>query len=116
MDNVPKKEFIKTLGMPETGHVHMSDGKALEHGIPEYIVRPARMHSWPLSNIVKVVDFGESFLQKTVPQTLHTPLAVWAPEVIFEDHMDYRTDLWSLGCIVGEEVDYRFHLIGVNRS
>lgn len=109
MDNVPDKEFIKVLGKPEIGHVHRSDGKALGPGIPEYIVRPAGMHLWPLSNIIKIVDFGESFLQQTVPQTLHTPLPVRAPEIIFGDHLDYHVDLWSLGCMVGEATDYRFN-------
>ena len=108
MDSVPDKEFIETLGKPEIGHVHRSDGKALEPGIPEYIVRHAGTHSWPSSNIIKIVDFGESFLQQTVPQTLHTPLTVRAPEVIFGDHLDYRVDLWSLGCLVGKAANYKF--------
>ena len=107
MDSVPDKEFIEMLGNPEIGHVHRSDGKALEPGIPEYIVRPAGTHSWPLSNIIKIVDFDESFLQQTVPQTLHTPLTVRAPEVIFGDHLDYRVDLWSLGCLVGKATNYK---------
>lgn len=107
MDSVPDKEFIKTLGKPEIGHVHRSDGKALEPGIPEYVVRPAGTHWWPLSNIIKIVDFGESFLQQTAPQTLHTPLTVRAPEVIFGDHLDYRADLWSLGCLVGKAANYK---------
>ncbi|BCR88234.1 serine/threonine-protein kinase [Aspergillus chevalieri] len=97
-------EFLhqEKIGHGEIGHVHRSDGKALEPGIPEYVVRPAGTHSWPLSNIIKIVDFGESFLQQTIPQTLHTPLTVRAPEVIFGDHLDYRVDLWSLGCLLFE--------------
>lgn len=110
MDNVPETEFIETLGKPDIGQVHTRDGKALEPGIPEYIVRPAGMHSWPLSNTIKIVDFGESFLQQTVPETLHTPLSVRAPEIIFKDRLDYRVDLWSLGCMVSPnyQTNYRF--------
>lgn len=103
MDNVPEKEFMETLGKPDIGHVHRHDGNALEPGIPEYIVRPAKTYrysTWPLSNIIKIIDFGESFLQQTAPETLHTPLTVRAPEVIFGDRLDYRVDLWSLGCLV----------------
>lgn len=33
--NVPDKEFIETSGKPGFGHVHRSDGKALEPGVPE---------------------------------------------------------------------------------
>ncbi|RAK95598.1 kinase-like protein [Aspergillus ibericus CBS 121593] len=102
MDKIPEHELIKILGKPEIGHVKRNDGRSLGPGIPEYIVRPARTCSWPLSHTIKLIDFGESFLQHNVPQTLHTPLAVRAPEVIFQDHLDYRIDLWSLGCMLFE--------------
>ncbi|PYI03357.1 kinase-like protein [Aspergillus sclerotiicarbonarius CBS 121057] len=102
MDNIPEHEFIKILGKPDIGHVHRNDGRSLGPGIPEYIVRPARTCSWPLSHTIKIIDFGESFSQQNVPQTLHTPLVVRAPEVIFQDRLDYRIDLWSLGCMLFE--------------
>jgi serine/threonine protein kinase len=50
--------------------------------------------------MIKIVDFGESFLQQNTPHTLHTPLPVRAPEVIFRDFLDYVEHLWSLGCMV----------------
>ncbi|KAK9237325.1 kinase-like domain-containing protein [Lipomyces kononenkoae] len=103
---VPEEEFIEMLGKPEIGHVRRSDGKALEPGIPEYIVRPAsssyRTHSWSSSYPIKIIDFGESFLPTSVPRTLHTPLPVRAPEVIFRDHLDYHVDLWCMGCMLFE--------------
>lgn len=100
-DNIPEQDFIKRLGTPDIGHVRRKDGCQLDPGIPEYIVRPARTHSCPLSGSIKIVDFGEAFSQENVPQTLHTPLSVRAPEVIFGGQLDYRVDLWSLGCMVG---------------
>ncbi|KAK9369431.1 kinase-like domain-containing protein, partial [Lipomyces kononenkoae] len=51
---------------------------------------------------IKIVDFGESFLHTTVPRTLHAPLPVRAPEVIFRDRLDYHVDLWSMGCMLFE--------------
>lgn len=92
---------MDALGKPEIGHVRRTDGKLLEDGVPEYIFRPAvfRSQSW-LSHEIKIIDFGESFLQSSVPNTLHTPLAVRAPEIIFKDPLDYRVDLWSMGCLV----------------
>lgn len=102
MANIPEDEFINLLGKPDVRYVHCNDGGRLGHGIPEYIVRPASLHSrsWPLSDTIKLVDFGESFPRKDAPKTLHTPLVVRAPEVIFKDRLDYRVDLWSLGCMV----------------
>ncbi|KAL5355294.1 kinase-like domain-containing protein [Aspergillus floccosus] len=102
MDNVPEQDFIETLGKPDIGHVHTTDGKQLDPGIPEYIVRPSGTYSCPLSGMTKLVDFGEAFTEQNVPRTLHTPLPVRAPEVIFGDCMDYRVDLWSLGCLLFE--------------
>ncbi|PWY96163.1 serine protein kinase [Aspergillus sclerotioniger CBS 115572] len=102
MDNLTEDEVIKILGKPEIGHVHRNDGQSLGPGIPEYIVRPASTSSWPLSHTIKIIDYGESFSQQSVPRTLHTPLEVRAPEVIFQDSLDYRVDLWSLGCMLFE--------------
>ncbi|BCS07329.1 hypothetical protein ALUC_11710A [Aspergillus luchuensis] len=104
MANIPEDEFINLLGKPDVRYVHCNDGGRLGHGIPEYIVRPASLHSrsWPLSDTIKLVDFGESFPRKDAPKTLHTPLVVRAPEVIFKDRLDYRVDLWSLGCMLFE--------------
>ncbi|OJD15291.1 CMGC protein kinase [Emergomyces pasteurianus Ep9510] len=104
MDNVTEEGFTEMLGKPEIGYVRRSDGKDLEPGIPEYIVKPTsyRAHSWNSAQSIKIIDFGESFLPTAIPQTLHTPLAVRAPEVIFQDRIDYRVDLWSMGCMLFE--------------
>ncbi|KAJ6070587.1 hypothetical protein N7467_011906 [Penicillium canescens] len=106
INNLTEEKFTEMLGKPEVGYVRRSDGKDLESGIPEYIVRPTsyRTHTWNSAQSIKIIDFGESFLHTAVPQTLHTPLPVRAPEVIFQDRIDYRVDLWSMGCMVGELV------------
>jgi serine/threonine-protein kinase SRPK3 len=54
---------------------------------------------------IKIVDFGESFSKDDIPETLHTPLCVRAPEVFFEEKLDYRVYLWSMGCMVSVDVD-----------
>ncbi|OAX84919.1 CMGC/SRPK protein kinase [Emergomyces africanus] len=102
MNNVTEEGFIEMLGEPEIGYVRRSDEKELEPGIPKYIVKPTtyQTRSWNLAQSIKIIDFGESFLSSAVPQTLHTPLPVRAPEVIFQDRIDYRVDMWSMGCMV----------------
>ncbi|OJD24178.1 CMGC/SRPK protein kinase [Blastomyces percursus] len=104
MDSVTEERFTEMLGKPEIGYARRSDGKDLEPGIPEYIVRPTSYwtHSWNSAQSIKIIDFGESFLPTAIPQTLHTPLAVRAPEVIFQDRIDYHVDLWSMGCMLFE--------------
>jgi len=102
LDSLTEEALMNRLQPPRTGKVTRLSGKALEPGIPEYLVSPT---SLPVSDLtstssVKIVDFGESFLSDNKPGTLHTPLVVRAPEVIFEDDWDYRVDLWSMGCMV----------------
>ena len=77
------------------------DCEPTEPGVPEYLVRPASYSvRTSLSELIKIVDYGESFLDPDPPATLHTPLAIRAPEVVFEDNFDHRVDLWSMGCLV----------------
>ncbi|QQK42274.1 protein kinase [Penicillium digitatum] len=104
IDDLTEERFIEMLGKPEVGYVQKRDGKCLEAGVPEYVVKPASYenHSWNLAQDVKIIDFGESFLHTAPPKTLHTPLSLRAPEVIFQDHIDYRVDLWSMGCMLFE--------------
>lgn len=106
IDDLSEERFIRMLGKPDIGYVQKRencDRKCLEPGIPEYIVRPAsRQTLWNPAQTVKILDFGESFLHTTISKTLHTPLSLRAPEVIFRDRIDHRVDLWSMGCMVGE--------------
>lgn len=104
MDDLTEERFTEMLGKPEIGDVQRRDGKCLEPGVPEYIVRPTsyRTHCWNQDQAIKIIDFGESFLCTAVPETLHTPLSLRAPEVIFQDRIDHRVDLWSMGCMVGD--------------
>ncbi|KAJ5772948.1 hypothetical protein N7457_007844 [Penicillium paradoxum] len=98
------KQFTDILGKPELGLVRRLDGQGLEANVPSYMVKPTPYptQSWDSAQSIKIIDFGESFLRTTIPQTLHTPLPVRAPEVIFEDRIDYQVDLWSMGCMLFE--------------
>lgn len=97
-----EEDLIKKITIPETGPVTRSDGKDLTAEVPKYLVWPT---SFPANvptahDKIKIIDFGESFQSEDRPQTLHTPLVLRAPEVIFGDRWDHRVDLWSLGCMV----------------
>jgi len=72
--------------------------------MPTFLVEPTSFPNflYPLPSQVKIIDFGESFFSGDVPDTLHTPLPVRPPEVIFGDKLDYRVDLWTAGCLVSE--------------
>ncbi|KAI9679435.1 MAG: hypothetical protein M1817_005457 [Caeruleum heppii] len=106
VDSLREEDFLQKLGKPETGLVRRKDGKPLERGMPEYLVRPTCYPADISVSVhpIKIVDFGESFLSNEVPGTPHTPLPVRAPEIIFEDKLDHRVDLWSMGCMLFELV------------
>jgi serine/threonine protein kinase len=106
LDKVSDEAFFEMLGKPGIGRVQRRDGKELELGVPEYIVKPTsyRTHSLNSAESIKIIDFGESFLCTAVPHMLHTPLPVRAPEVIFQDQIDHHVDLWSMGCMVREMI------------
>lgn len=107
LDKLSEDVLFEILGKPEIGRLQRHDGKDLELGMPEYIVRPTayRTRSWNSSQSIKIIDFGESFLCTAAPHTLHTPLSVRAPEVLFQDQIDYHVDLWSMGCMVREAME-----------
>lgn len=103
--SMSEQEFMGALGILKTGEVVHKDGLPLESHVPSYQVYSSTYSKGLIVDalripVVKIVDFGESFLCTQAPATLHTPLALRAPEVLFGDKIDHRADLWSLGCLV----------------
>jgi serine/threonine-protein kinase SRPK3 len=107
LHTLTEDELLKKLGKTRTGPVTRKDGNPLEANMPAYLVGPA---SYPvnlsLPQQIKIIDFGESFPSTDVPETINTPICLRAPEVLFEDKLDYRVDLWSAGCLVSIPPDY----------
>lgn len=101
--SVSEEILMERLGRPQTGLVRCSEGRPLKQGMPQYLVWSADfpMDKPSLDNPIKLIDFGESFLPSNKPGTLHTPLALRAPELLLEDEWNIKTDLWTLGCTVG---------------
>lgn len=103
MNSLDERTFFDRLGEPETGPVNRRDGKSLAGNVPSHIVRSARFRKRDIlqsSASIKIIDYREAFLTTNVPSTLHTPLPVRAPEVVFGDVLDHGVDLWSAGCLV----------------
>lgn len=112
-----EKGFFERVGSPYASPVTRFDGERLMGNVPSHIVRPAsfRMKDMLLSSpTVKIIDFGEAFFKDSFPDTLHTPLSVRAPEVIFGDPFDRRVDMWSAGCLVGHPTNISQPETGAN--
>ncbi|RKK99087.1 hypothetical protein BFJ71_g6459 [Fusarium oxysporum] len=100
-----ERDLIARLGDPEMGLVTRRDGKPLSSNIPTCIVRPSSFRHKDVQRLlsspsIKIIDFGEAFFNHDTLNTLHTPLPVRAPEIVFGDRLNNRVDLWSTGCLV----------------
>ncbi|KAM4064680.1 kinase [Hirsutella rhossiliensis] len=99
--------FFDKLGEPEISLVSRLDGRPLSDNVPTYVVRPTLFLNKNIllsSRSVKIIDFGEAFFNNNIPRTLHIPLPVRVPEVVFGDLLDRRVDLWSAACMLFELV------------
>ncbi|KAJ5383744.1 hypothetical protein N7517_001655 [Penicillium concentricum] len=103
MHGLPEERFMELLSKPDIGKVTRSDGKPIDIGVPEYLVGHTLYRREALSfDTIKIIDFGESFTLDKPPRNLNTPLAIRAPEILFNDRLDYRVDLWAMGCMLFE--------------
>ncbi|KAH6612603.1 serine protein kinase [Boeremia exigua] len=101
-----EQEFLQKLGDPNTSPIRRVDGAPLEPSMPQYLVMPTDYpHDCESAfGPVKIIDFGQCFSSNDIPLELHTPISVRPPEVVFKDKVDYRMDLWSMGCMLFELV------------
>ena len=100
--SLSESAILELLEEPETEPVIRSDDKPIESCKPSYIVAPVSIEPEELHSDleIKLLDFGQSFTSLTRPNTLHTPLALRAPEILLQDDINYQVDLWSVGCMV----------------
>ncbi|KAI1279500.1 kinase-like domain-containing protein [Xylaria sp. FL0933] len=107
LDSLKESEFIDTLGQPEISMIRRKDGSDVGIHVPPYAVQPTTFKKEDVlqslrTPVAKIVDFGESFLAHQAPATLNTTSYSRPPEVLFNDTLDHRVDLWSLGCLFFE--------------
>ncbi|KAM3481361.1 hypothetical protein MY5147_000752 [Beauveria neobassiana] len=55
-----------------------------------------------------LVDFGESFRLKAVPDVLAQPIDLRVPETLFGTEFNYKFDLWRLGCVISALIFLRY--------
>lgn len=113
---MPEKELFEILGAPESEDLVRVDGQPLTPGVPRQLVKAAGWDNWidEDDEDIRVIDFGEVFIQGSQPDSLAQPPDLRAPETIFTDQFDHRLDLWRAGvtvryfhqmCIVHADID-----------
>ena len=96
------EDLFDVLGAPELEVLARLDGKPLEQSVPRHLVKTAGWDNWTDEDEedLRIIDFGEAFLQGAEPTGLAQPDALRAPETIFTNHLDCRLDLWRAGIVV----------------
>lgn len=107
LDALSEDELVATYDKPVTAPVTRKNGESLEHGMATYLVAPPYYEPDLFSDKldlsspqITIIDFGGAFVGSNRAENIHTPLVVRAPEAILDETVDYRVDLWSLGCMV----------------
>ena len=97
-----KEDLFDVLGAPESEELTRLDGKPPEHSLPRQLVKTAGWENWTDEDEedLRIIDFGEAFLQGVEPTRLAQPDTLRAPEIIFTDHFDCKVDLWRAGIVV----------------
>ena len=90
------------LAAPVCSKLVRRDGKPLSPSVPNEFVETEPWYDWNDAEFedIKIVDLGEVFSLGETPFPCVLPGECRAPEVIFEDSFDHRTDLWQAGCAV----------------
>ncbi|KAJ9223810.1 hypothetical protein DTO169C6_3924 [Paecilomyces variotii] len=116
LSHIAKEELFKTIGMPESEELARLDGKPLDKSLPKYLVKAAEWVDWVDEDEedIRILDFGEAFLQGNEPGKLAQPGQLRAPETIFTEYFDYRVDLWRAGLMIYSFIftSYPFQYLG----
>lgn len=99
--NSDRRIWIELAG-PVCSKLVRRDGEPLSPSVPKEYVATEAWYDWNDEEFedIKILDLGEVFCQGEKPPPCVLPGECRAPEVIFEDSFDHRTDLWQAGCAV----------------
>ena len=85
-----QKDLFDVLGRPESEELARLDGKPLEESLPRQLIKTAGWDNWTDEDEedLRIIDFGEAFLQGEEPIKLAQPDTLRAPETIFTSKFD----------------------------
>ncbi|KAH8746901.1 kinase-like domain-containing protein [Diaporthe sp. PMI_573] len=100
--NTSEPDISRIIGTPVIEDLIREDGKPIDPNFPKHIVRRAEWDEWldEDKEDIRLIDWGESFRWGQEPAYLAQPIDCKAPETIFTDYLDYRTDLWRAGIVI----------------
>ncbi|KAI9738413.1 MAG: hypothetical protein M1834_008916 [Cirrosporium novae-zelandiae] len=94
-----EEALFEILGPPESEELARVYGKPLDKGLPKHLVKAREWDDWVDEDEedLRIIDFGEAFLQEAEPKVLPQLGQLQVPEIIFTECFDYTIDLWSAG-------------------
>jgi serine/threonine-protein kinase SRPK3 len=108
LSTASKKDLFNVLGTPECKELVRLDGKPLNKALPKHLVKIATWYGWMGEDYedIRILDFGESFVQGAEPKKLAQPGPLQAPETLLAESFDHRVDLWRAGCVVSRPTHF----------
>jgi serine/threonine-protein kinase SRPK3 len=109
LSQLTEEKLFEVLGTPKSEELVRRDGKPLDEGVPNQLVKTAGWDNWVEEDDedLRIFDLGEAFLKGAEPKILAQPRQLKVPETIFTDSYDYRLDLWRAGIMVGTLETFR---------
>lgn len=95
-------ELFDIIGTPSGFDNPDFADESLRPNVPSQLIKAASWDNWIDEDHedIKLIDLGEMFPIDRYPNSLAQPTSLKAPETIFTDTVDYRIDLWRVGCVV----------------
>lgn len=108
LSQAPKEELLDILGRPEPEELSRLDGQPLDVSLPKQLVETASWVDWADEDEedLRIINFGEAFLQGAEARNLAQPPSLRGPETIFATGFDYKLDLWHIGIVVRQSRFY----------
>ena len=102
LSQLTEEKLFEVLGAPKSEELVRRDGKPLDEGVPNQLVKAAVWDNWAEEDDedLRIFDLGEAFLKGAEPKILAQPRQLKVPETIFTDSYDCRLDLWRAGVMV----------------
>ncbi|WPH02726.1 Hypothetical protein R9X50_00559400 [Acrodontium crateriforme] len=116
-----KPDLFKILGEPETECLVRLDGSDLGRSVPSYLVQSVQWPGWPDGDMesnsegdsdsddedgdpmfeeIRLIDLSEAFAKDIKSVQVAQPRGLQAPESVFQDSLDYKSDLWRAGIVI----------------
>lgn len=102
LSHLNKDGLFKVLGDPIVEEFARLDGKPVGDNCPKQLVESTCWADWSDEDEedIRIIDFGQTFLQGYEPRRLAQSGDWQVPEEILADAFDYRLDLWRAGIVV----------------